>query len=213
MPPPTSRGLVFCHRQQFIFVSSPCPCCRPVVPTGKWQDGWYHLQRAHATTLCDEFSLLQQCMPSPLKDANGSISIGHIVTREICMQQGKLRAMDNRGARKRIGPRTLRGTTGADNNPTLQYRGAINGVILIDRDECIKLRRRKKKSGCKLPPSQNRLFSKFLSRHQMSVTMSLASITVTRFSFLEGAMEPFCLQKIQCSRLRLLLFLLGAKER
>jgi hypothetical protein len=47
----------------------------------------------------------------------------------------------------------------------------------------------------------------------MSVTMSLVSTTVTKSPFLKGAMEPFGLQKIQYSRLRPLLYLLGAKER
>ncbi len=43
--------------------------------------------------------------------------------------------------------------------------------------------------------------------------MSLVSTTVTKSPFLKGAMEPFGLQKIQYSRLRPLLYLLGAKER
>jgi hypothetical protein len=47
----------------------------------------------------------------------------------------------------------------------------------------------------------------------MSVTMSLVSTTVTESPFLEGAMEPFGLQKIRYSRLRPLLYLLSAKER
>ncbi len=63
--------------------------------------------------------------------------------------------MDDGGARKRVGLRTLRGAAGADDNPTLQYSGAINWAILIDQDGSIKWCRRKKKSRCKLPFSQN----------------------------------------------------------
>ncbi len=44
------------------------------------------------------------------------------------------------------------------------------------------------------------------------IMMSFVSTTLTKFPFLEGAMEPFCLQKIQSSRLRPLLYLV-AKER
>jgi hypothetical protein len=61
--------------------------------------------------------------------------------------------------RKRVGLKMLWGTTGADDNPTLQYSRAINWVILIDWDGSIKWRGRKKKRGYKLPPSQNLLFS------------------------------------------------------
>jgi hypothetical protein len=174
--PPASRGLVFRHRQQFFFLPSPCPCCCPVLPTGKWQDGRYHLQCAHAATLRDEFSLLQQCMPSPPDDTKGSIPTGHIVPREICMRQGKLREMGNGGARKRVCPRTLKGTTRADNNPTLQYSRAIKRAILIDRDGSIKWHRRKKKSGCKLPSSQNQLFSKLFFFTSLDVCHDITCI-------------------------------------
>jgi hypothetical protein len=116
---PPSRDMAFHHHQGFFFLLSSCPHCSPTLPTSEWQDGRYHLQCAHAATLCDEFRLLQQSMPSPLDDAKESILFGHIVPREICMQRGKLRAMDNGGVRKRVGPRMLRGTAKADSNPTL----------------------------------------------------------------------------------------------
>jgi hypothetical protein len=63
------------------------------------------------------------------------------------MQQGKLRAMGDGEARKRVGLRTSTGTTLADNNPTLQYSGAINWAIFIDWDGSITCPRRKNKSG------------------------------------------------------------------
>ncbi len=50
-----SRGLVFHHRQGFFFLPPPHCCCPPLLPTGAWQDGWYHLQggynfkRVHTT--------------------------------------------------------------------------------------------------------------------------------------------------------------------
>jgi hypothetical protein len=77
----------------------------------------------------------------------------------------KLRAMDNGGARKRVGPRTLRGTTGAGNYPTLQYSGAINRVILIDRDWSIKWRRREKRADANCPLHKIIVLLVFFSQH------------------------------------------------
>ncbi len=52
----------------------------------------------------------------------------------------------------------------------------------------------------------------FFCNSKSFIMMSFVSTTLTKFPFLEGAMEPFCLWKIQSSRLRPLLYL-GAKER